>query len=160
MKQKAADKLFYLAYTDIMTGTHNRDAYEEYIKKLGKKDIRLDNMSVIELQLDNLNEIKYVMGNRTADESVRLTASCIKRTLGERADIYRLSECEFICIADTNIIPYVSELYDLIGFDSRDKKIPLSVLIGYMRFDKKKHENIYELIKDCDRQLIKERDRA
>lgn len=160
MKRKAADKLFYLVYTDAMTGAYNRNAYEEHIKKLSRKNTQLDNITVIMIKLDDLNEIKYTMGSRSADETVRLTASCIMQTVGEKAYVYRLSEDEFICISGSNVLPYIAELHDLISFESRDKKMLLNVLIGYMRFDNKKHKNISELIKDCDRQLMKARRRT
>ncbi len=160
MKRKAADKLFYLVYTDIMTGAYNRNAYEEHIRKLSRRNTQLDNITVVTVKLDDLNEIKYTLGSRTADEAVRLTAGCIMATVGEKADVYRLEEDEFLCISDSNILSYISELHDSVGFESRAKKIPLNILIGYMRFDNKKHKNISELIKDCDRQLIKARGRT
>ena len=160
MKRKAEEKLFYLAYTDAMTGVYNRNAYEEHILKLNRGHIKLDNMTVVSIKLDDLNEIRYTMGNRTGDEALKLAASCIINTVGEKADVYRMDDDEFLCIAEGDIVPYISKLYDLIGMMGKDKKYPLNIFVGYMKFDNKKHRNIDELIKECDRQLIKEKKKA
>lgn len=160
MKRKATDKLFHLVYTDMMTGTYNRNAYEERIEKLNRGNAQLDSITVVAIRLDNIGEIKRIFGNRTADEAIRLAASCALNTIGEKADVYRLSEDEFLCIAYGNVMGYISELRDLIGFESTDKKIPLNARISYMSFDNKKHKNFDELIKDCDKHLLKTRNRT
>lgn len=155
MKRKAAEKLFDLIYTDAMTGVCNRTAYEEQIKRLKRKTIRLDNITVVVVKLDDLNEINYTLGNRTGDEVVKHMADCIIRTIGEKANIYRMGDDEFLCIADNDVMPYISELRDLISFEGKGKPYPFYASIGYMTFDNRKQKNIDDLIKDCDRKMIK-----
>lgn len=157
MKRKAAEKLFDLVYTDAMTGTHNRNAYEEHISKLKRKNVELKNITVVAVKLDDLNEIKYTMGNRTGDEAIKLAASCIMQTVGEKADVYRMGDDEFLCIAEKDVMSYISELRDLVSFEGKNKTYPFYVSIGYMSFDNKKHKNIEDLIKDCDRKMIRAR---
>lgn len=155
MKRKAADKLFDLVYTDSMTGAFNRNAYEEEIKRLKNRHIQLDNVTVVAVKLHNLEKIKNTMGNRTGDEAIKLVSSCILKTVGEKADVYRIDDDEFLCIAENDILSYISELRDLLGFESKSKKYVLNALIGYMRFDSRKHRSIDDLIKDCDKELLK-----
>ena len=157
MKRKTADKLFDLVYTDAMTGTNNRSAYEEHISKLKRNNIRADSITVVAIKLDDLTEINDTMGNRTGDEAVKLAAKCIMQTVGEKADVYRMGDDEFLCISDKDVMSYISALRDLISFENRNKKYPFNVSICYMKYDNKRHENIDDLIKDCDRRLVKGR---
>ncbi len=159
MKRKAVDKLFSLVYTDSMTGALNRNAYEEQIEKFKRNNMQIDDVTVIAIKLDDLNEIKYTMGNRTGDEAIKLAARCIIKTIGEKADVYRIDEDEFLCITQSGVAPYIKELRDVVSFESRSKKYPFSLLISYMQFDNKRHISIDELIKDCDRQLMRSRKR-
>jgi diguanylate cyclase (GGDEF)-like protein len=159
MKRKAVDKLFSIVYTDSMTGALNRNAYEEQMEKLKKNNARLDDVTVIAIKLDDLNEIKYTMGNRTGDEAIKLAARCIIKTMGEKADIYRIDEDEFLCITQNGVASCIKELRDVVSFEGRSKKYPFSLLISYMQFDNKRHISIDELVKDCDQQLMRSRRR-
>lgn len=51
MKTKIIDKLFTLAYTDSMTETHNRNAYEEQLKKLRRDNANLKNITVVVIDI-------------------------------------------------------------------------------------------------------------
>ena len=121
MKRKAAEKLFDLIYTDAMTGVCNRTAYEEQIKRLKRKNIRLDNITVVVVKLDDLNEINYTLGNRTGDEIVKHMADCIIRTIGERANICRVGGGGVLCVADDEVMAYVAALRDLRSVEGKGR---------------------------------------
>lgn len=157
MKRKAAEKLFELVYTDAMTSVYNRNAYEEHLEKLRRKNTRLDNITVVGIQLDYLNDINNNFGNRVGDEVVKLMANCILQTVGEKSNVYRMGASEFLCISESDVNPYISELRDLISFEERNKEYPFRAVIGYIKFDNKKHKCIDDIIKDCDRKMLKMR---
>ena len=54
-------------------------------------------------------------------------ADCIVKTIGIKADIYRIGGDEFVCIAERDISSYISELRDLISFEGKEKMYPLSI---------------------------------
>ena len=103
MKNKAMEKLFRLAYTDAMTGLHNRNAYEECLEKLRSDRSVLDNITVVVIDINDLKRINKTFGHHTGDEAIKVVATMLKRTIGEKAQIYRIDGDDFICISDKDI---------------------------------------------------------
>lgn len=157
MKSKDAEKLFALAYTDSMTGANNRTAYDEELEKLRRKSTRLNNITVMIASLNGLKNINSTYGQRTGDEAVKAAASCIMRTVGTKADVYRIDGDVFVCIAEKDVLSYVSELRDLVSFEAKEKIYPFSLSIGYERFDGKKHKSIDELIIAADKRMCNDK---
>ena len=62
--------------------------------------------------------IKDIFGNRMSDDAIKSLANCLTRTVGAKADVYRVNENEFICIAERDILSYISELRDLVSFEN------------------------------------------
>ena len=157
MKRKSEEKLFTLAYTDSMTDTYNRNAYEERLQKLRRNGVNLNNITVVVADLNGLKEINDTYGHHTGDEAIKAVSSCMMKTIGEKADIYRIGGDEFVCISESNVLPRVSEFRDLFGFENKDRPIKLQIAIGYARYDKKRHGTIDELIKDCEGRMCRDK---
>lgn len=159
MRNKETEKLFNLAYTDSITGVYNRAAYEERLAKLRKNNARLENVMVVFVEYDEHFDVDEFYGKVIGDEALRAMADCLKRTVGKKADIYRLWNAYFVCIAEREIFSYVSELKDLIKFESREKIYPFSANYGYAQFNSKKHKTIDDLLLHCDQKLIEAKKR-
>ena len=153
MKNKETEKLFKLAYTDAMTGVYNRNAYEETLEKLNKPNARLDNIMIVIVDIDRMKYINDTYGHRTGDDAIKTVSDCIVKTIGIKADIYRIGGDEFICIAERDISSYISELRDLISFEGKEKMYPLSISIGYSKFNTKEDKSIDEFIRRCDKKM-------
>lgn len=153
MRNKETEKLFNLAYTDAMTGVYNRAAYEEKVAKLRKSNARLNNIMIVIAEVSNIENIKDTFGNRMYEDAVKSLASCLTRTVGAKADVYRVNENEFICIAERDILSYISELRDLVSFENREKIYPFSVSLGYALFNPKKQKTIDDLIFYSDKKM-------
>ena len=153
MRSKVTDRLFLLAYTDIMTGAKNRNAYEEALVKLRNDTARLDNIMVVVIDVDNLTVINNTHGHHLGDEVIKTVANCLLKTIGTKADVYRVGGDEFVCIAECDISGYISEFRDLIGFENQTRKISFLVSLGYMKYSSEVHKSIDELIIECDKQM-------
>ena len=153
MRNKVTDRLFLLAYTDIMTGVKNRNAYEETLVKLRNDTASLDNSMVVVIDVDNLSVINNTHGHHLGDEVIKTVANCLLKTIGTKADVYRVGGDEFVCIAECDISGYISEFRDCIGFEIRTRKVPFTVSLGYMKYSSEVHKSIDELIIDCDKQM-------
>ena len=153
MRSKVTDRLFLLAYTDIMTGAKNRNAYEEALVKLRNDTARLDNIMVVVIDVDNLTVINNTHGHHLGDEVIKTVAKCLLKTIGTKADVYRVGGDEFVCITECDILGYISEFRDLIGFENQTRKVSFSVSLGYMKFNCKIHKSIDELIIECDKKM-------
>ena len=159
MKNKAMEKLFRLAYTDAMTGLHNRNAYEECLEKLRSDRSVLDNITVVVIDINDLKRINKTYGHHTGDEAIKVVATMLKRTIGEKAQIYRIDGDDFICISDKDIRPQISQFIDFMKFENRDRYNKINVAVGSGRFDGRKHDTIDDLLKFCDTKLIKDKQR-
>jgi len=155
MKSKITEKLFNLAYTDTMTDTYNRNSYEERLKKLRKSRAVLNNITVAVATVTDIKQIKESYGQHTADEAVCVVANTLKKTIGEKADIFRISEDTFVCIADKDILSYISQFMDYISFENRDRALKVNASIGYSVFNHKKHKSIDDLIKYCEQKMYR-----
>lgn len=146
MRNKETEKLFKLAYTDAMTGVYNRNAYEEKLEKLNKVNARLDNIMVVIVDLDKLKCINDTYGHRTGDDAIKTVADCILKTVGKKADIYRIGGDEFVCIAERDISSYIAELRDLVSFTLPNIAIHIVAIsciciCGYLHAKKQIEEN-------------------
>jgi diguanylate cyclase (GGDEF)-like protein len=158
MKNKSTEKLFKLAYTDVMTGAYNRNAYEERLKKLRKPSANLRDITVIVIDVNGLKKINDTYGHHTGDEALKTVASFLEVSIGEKADIYRIGGDEFVCIATGDIGGYISEFRDMIGFQNNDVPYTLAVSVGYALYDESV-DGIDELIKKCDKLMYKDKRR-
>ena len=144
-----------LAYTDTMTGVKNRNAYEEALVKLHNDTARLDKIMVVVIDVDNLTVINNTHGHHSGDEVIKRVANCLLKTIGTKADVYRVGGDEFVCVAECDISGYISEFRDCIGFENRTRTVPFSVSIGYMKYSSEIHKSIDELIIDCDKKMYR-----
>ena len=156
MKNKITEKIFNLVYTDSLTETLNRVSYDERLKKLRSKRTVFDNMTVAVVNLYELKQIVSAYGLHTGDEAVRFVADTLKKTIGEQADIFRVSDNEFVCIADKNILSFVSQFMDFMSFENKDRCMKVRVAVGYGVFNRKKHKTIDDLIKYCEMKMCRD----
>lgn len=97
--------------------------------------------------------INNTHGHHSGDEVIKTVANCLLKTIGTKADVYRVGGDEFVCIAECDISGYISEFRDCIGFENRTRKVPFTVSLGYMKYSSEVHKNIDELIIECDKQM-------
>ena len=155
MKNKITEKLFELAYTDSMTEVQNRNAYEEHLKKLRKPSANLSRITVIVVDVNDLKEINDGFGHFCGDDAIKTVAKALRDTIGAKADIYRIGSDEFVCISESNILPYISQFKDTISFLNNEKLYKLSVSIGYAPYNEKYSKTIDDMIRYADEKMYK-----
>ena len=136
MKNKMTEKLFELAYTDSMTEVQNRNAYEERLKKLRKPSSNISCITVIVIDINGMKEINDSYGHFSGDDAIKTVAKALKDTIGTKADIYRIEGDEFVCISESNVLPYISQFKDTISFINREKLYKLAVSISRKIYEK------------------------
>lgn len=155
MKNKITDKLFELAYTDSMTELQNRNAYEERLKKLRKPSSNISRITVIVIDINGMKEINDSYGHFSGDDAIKTVAKALKDTIGTKADIYRIEGDEFVCISESNVLPYISQFKDTISFINREKLYKLAVSIGYSKYHEKYTKSIDSIICRADEKMYK-----
>ena len=152
MKNKITDKLFELAYTDSMTELQNRNAYEERLKKLRKPN-------AIVIGINGLKEINDCFGHFCGDDAIKTVAKALRDITGAKADIYRIGGDEFVCISESNILPYISQFKDIVSFLNNEKVYKLSVSVGYSPYNEKYSKTIDDMIRYADEKMYKDKKR-
>ena len=69
--------------------------------------------------------------------------------------IRNLGGDEFVCISESNVLPYISQFKDTIYFINNEKLYNLSVSIGYSRFHEKYSKSIDDIICRADEKMYK-----
>lgn len=157
MKNKATEKLFNIVYMDSLTETYNRISYDERLKKLRRDRTVLNNMTIVVIDIYDLQQIISTYGLHTGDEAVCFVANTIKKTIGEQADIYRVSEQEFVCIASKNILSCIAQFMDFMSFENKDRCYKVYVAVGYEVYNNRRHKSIDDLLKSCESKMRKEK---
>lgn len=155
MKNKITDKLFELAYTDSMTELQNRNAYEERLKKLRKPSSNISRITVVVIDINGMKEINDSYGHFSGDDAIKTVARALTDTLGTKADIYRIGGDEFVCISESNVLPYIAQFKDAISFIDREKLYKLAVSIGYSKYHEKYTKSIDDIICRADEKMYK-----
>ena len=155
MKNKITDKLFELAYTDSMTELLNRNAYEERLKKLRKPNANISRITVVVVDVNGMKEINDSYGHFSGDDAIKTVAKSLKDILGTKADIYRIGGDEFVCISESNVLPYISQFKDTVSFIDREKLYKLAVSIGYSKYHEKYTKSIDDIICRADEKMYK-----
>lgn len=154
MKNGTTDKLFDLIYTDSMTELYSRVAYDERLKQLRRGRTTLDNMTAAVVCLTDLKQMTNIYGQHTSDEIVKIVADTLKKTIGEKADIYRICDNEFVCVSDSDIRSYMVQFIKLVKFENKDRYFKVNVAVGYGAYDNRKHKGIDDLIKYCEQKMF------
>ena len=147
------NNLYKLEYADLLTGMMNKNAYEERLQSFRNNPDSINKFSVAIIDLDSLEHINNIYGQHTVDEAIKITARCIFDTLGEIGMCYHIGSGRFSCVAVGDISGYVSELRDLVSFETAND---LSVSVGYVNYNNK-FNDIDEVIRYCDKMIQDEK---
>ena len=125
-----------MAYTDYLTGLHNKAAYDRDLPLIDKKSPAL---AVIMLDSNNLKEINDCHGHDCGDKLLRSTAYCLATAFGEHNPVYRVGGDEFIVLIPANAEEDIQELLtkklnkfnELVVRNNENSEWKISVAYGY-----------------------------
>ena len=75
-----------------------------------------------------MKEINDSYGHFCGDDAIKTVAKALRETIGAKADIYRIGGDEFVCISESNILPYISQFKDIVSFLNNEKVYKLSLI--------------------------------
>lgn len=148
-----------MAYRDGLTNLKNRNAYERDSVKLDKileegKDIFL---CVIMVDVNGLKKVNDTYGHEAGDEMIRTMSKYLLTYFSMKTDIYRMGGDEFlIIISDKEDEHLVSNIEALISKTNKETfydTLILSFSYGVAIYDKVKHENLAQLVKEADHKM-------
>ena len=100
-----------------------------------------------------MKEINDSYGHFCGDDAIKTVAKALRDTIGLKADIFRIGGDEFVCISESNVLPYISQFKDTIYFINNEKLYNLSVSIGYSKYHEKYTKSIDDIICRADKKM-------
>lgn len=159
MKEKyEKEKLLYISNTDELTRCFNRHAYEEGINKL---DLR-EEWIYISMDLNNLKHTNDSLGYAAGDELICAAADCMRESFGKYGNVYRIGGDEFVVIITGNTKEFQSiiESFDRRVAQWHGKLVDsMTISWGYVFSSEKEWDNIYDIAKEADERMYKNKER-
>lgn len=126
--------LRHMAFTDILTGLPNRNAFEHELEYYRKTSKAVQPLLIMIADLNNLKYINDTMGHSQGDLAITETAHALQKHFAQTAHIFRIGGDEFCLIAQAMELPefhskinaFQKELDSL----AQTRKLPLSVAHG------------------------------
>ncbi|WEX11386.1 GGDEF domain-containing protein [Chelativorans sp. AA-79] len=156
-----SETLEYAAYTDSLTGTHNRryfdDALEEYLREFGRIQRPV---GLIVLDLDHFKQINDGYGHDVGDEVLRQVAACLQELMRHHDVVARLGGEEFAIIAPNMTehgLAFLGErvraAVSALVLDIGDLRVGVSTSVGVAIWDGE--ENAEAFYRRADRMLYR-----
>lgn len=159
MKEKyEKEKLLYISNTDELTRCFNRHAYEERINNL---DFR-EEWIYISMDLNNLKYTNDSLGHAAGDELICAAADCMRESFGNYGNVYRIGGDEFVVIITGNTKEFQSiiESFDRSVAQWHGKLVDsMTISWGYVFSSEKEWDNIYDIAKEADARMYKNKER-
>ncbi len=141
-----------LAYTDLLTGLGNRNAYEEHIKTLSES-APSETLGCIVSDLTDLKSINDTHGHGSGDLALIEISEAIRHHMPANASCYRTGGDEFIIMIDSIDEHALSKLAQRIKFDVSERAqvrdLPLLLAMGYGIYHPT-DENVPDFIRRID----------
>ncbi|MGH8377369.1 MAG: putative bifunctional diguanylate cyclase/phosphodiesterase [Gammaproteobacteria bacterium] len=100
-RRRAEEKLVQLANFDSLTSLPNRTLFEQRLANAVTRARRGDaKLAVLFMDLDRFKHINDSLGHQTGDEVLKRVAQRLKRCIGDRDTVARLSGDEFIVLVE------------------------------------------------------------
>lgn len=150
-----------LAYTDIMTQTRNRSAFEKFIETLKQSVDKLPSLTFVMLDINNLKTTNDRFGHQAGDILIMSAAECIKAAFSDIGTIYRIGGDEFLIIIETaniNIREKIRLLDQKIdAYNENQPNLPyrLSIAHGYATMSSLKKYDVDALLKSADENMYR-----
>lgn len=153
-------ELMHLSTTDELTRLTNRRGFLSIGRHVFKVNERNDNpMSVLFFDLNKFKEVNDTHGHAAGDEVLKAFAEHLLHTFRTSDLIARLGGDEFCvllsCSAETHITQMLQRLQQTIEW-SKDK-YPIKYSVGYLLYDKNKHNSLEEMIDDADTKMYEDK---
>lgn len=156
-RQSRARKKIINAATDSMTGTLNRNAYEEKIRYLELNPEKCRKVHLAVCDLNGLKEINDRFGHKAGDECLIKCASILIAVLEQyNGKVYRTGGDEFVCISKR---PFRDDLLKYIDAAEKSSyEYPFSIAAGFSSYKSGTDgeiPDIKQMITRCDKEMYK-----
>lgn len=158
-RKQSEEHLLYLSHHDTMTGLYNRDFFEEVLRQIDEQQIT--DVGIIMCDLDGVKLVNDTLGHSMGDTLLKSTALLLRQIFEPANLVARVGGDEFAVVIYSNSEADFKSFYKKIQqkirrYNSSHPKVPLSLSIG-CAVNKQNPLNIYELFKEADNNMYREK---
>lgn len=129
-------KIYYIAYTDALTGLFNRASYIDKIERLNTELQQHSGICCVVMDLNNLKQINDTLGHAAGDSSLLAVSVALKNTLNNHLNyVFRMGGDEFFSILldveEEDVTAYLAKFERELEKESARLGVSLSVATGY-----------------------------
>jgi diguanylate cyclase (GGDEF)-like protein len=147
--------LLHISATDVLTGCHNRRAYEDRVREFSSQSMN-DDFVYVSADINGLKQINDTLGHAAGDELISGATVCLQKGFGQYGSLYRIGGDEFAALIRANeeslngIMDNVNSIVDSWKGHSVDR---MSISIGYASHRDFPDMTIEELGKIADNKM-------
>lgn len=149
-----------LAFTDTMTETANRLAFERDAEELQQEEPGGD-VCVAMVDINNLKQVNDTYGHMTGDELIRSTARCIREVLDPLGRCYRIGGDEFVVLmknqSEESVRPAMARLRKAFACCKTENPEGLSVAVGFASAPAEGPNFVQTLFKKADARMYEQK---
>lgn len=122
-----------LAYTDMLTSTKTRLAFQEDLASHLESEIETP-LRLVYFDFNDLKTINDTYGHLTGDQALIKGVECMNASFGVHGTLYRLGGDEFACIIRENIPAYeplLEQFHQQLKTYNRSSAYKIEVAVGY-----------------------------
>ncbi len=142
-----------LAYTDQMTGLHNRTCFNIDFAELSKKP---EDIAIIDFDLNNLKYTNDTFGHSAGDLYIKNCATIIYEIFNGIGKCYRVGGDEFVVLIEKastiDITHYMAMLESSVDVCNRENKtLKMQIAYGYATYTAKSDKNLEDTYNRADK---------
>lgn len=143
------------AYTDGMTGFHNRMFFEAEMSRMNKQLDTYKPLSIIVIDIDGLKITNDTFGHNAGDELLKMAAAIIRKVFKDKGTISRTGGDEFcVLLPNTDLRTAQERAGYFVRFLNRLNRfnavIPISMSIGLASTEDDDDDDLYSVYRRAD----------
>lgn len=146
-----------LAYTDVMTGTRNKTAYEGFVEEMEEQmKTKQSAFAVIVMDINNLKQMNDLHGHEMGDALIADSAALMKSVFDEKT-LFRIGGDEFVAVlsedavsqADTLMAAFRRKIDEFNGTKRRYEE-EVHIAAGITEYDRTFDQNYGDVFRRAD----------
>ena len=144
-----------LAYTDLLCGVYNRNAFEQDVGLAPKHGLERDTL-VLSCDLNMLKTVNDQRGHAAGDAYLRALAGLLVECFGSRGSVYRTGGDEFVVllhgVSHEEMEGEMAEVYER-AREIHISGVRLFFAYGMARFDPKRDKDVHDTLARADAEM-------
>ena len=156
-RKQAEERLRYLSFHDIMTGSYNRTYFEEELRRLDTR--RQVPLSIIIGDIDGLKTVNDTLGHRKGDQLIIKVAEVLKRMCRAEDMVCRWGGDEFAILLPKTDNATAEMIIDRIRREcekTKEGSIPASISLG-VATKKDSDQNIEDILREAEDDMYRDK---